>query len=101
LQIVLFMRTFIFSAHDGARLMKADLEHDHYQAGALHGPQEDPKHLWQTVTVGSHSLLLYALCHYQPVQVVWAIEQQAADMSKNVTATSSLNKFVKAWCDNS
>ncbi|DBA78504.1 TPA: hypothetical protein ACH3X2_007992 [Trebouxia sp. C0005] len=48
--IVLFMRTFIFSAHDGARLMKADLEHDHYQAGALHGPQEDPKHLWQTVT---------------------------------------------------
>jgi len=68
------MRTFIFSAHDGARLMKADLEHDHYQAGALHGPQEDPKHLWQTVTVGSHSLLLYAFCHYQPVQVVWAIE---------------------------
>ncbi|KAL0038895.1 hypothetical protein WJX77_000929 [Trebouxia sp. C0004] len=48
--IVLFMRTFIFSAHDGARLMKADLEHDHYQAAALHGPQEDPKHLWQTVT---------------------------------------------------
>lgn len=48
--IVLFMRTFIFSAHEGARLMKADLEHDHYQAGALHGPQEDPEHLWQTVT---------------------------------------------------
>lgn len=54
--------------------MKADLEHDHYQAAALHPPQEDPKHLWQTVTVGSHSLLLYALCHYQPVQVAWAIE---------------------------
>jgi hypothetical protein len=82
LQIVLFMRTFIFSAHDGARLMKADLEHDHYQAGALHGPQEDPKHLWQTVTVGSQLLLLYVFCHYQAWQVAWATKQQGAEMSQ-------------------
>ncbi len=70
--------------------MKADLEHDHYQAGALHGPQEDPKHLWQTVTVGNQSLLLYVSFHYQPRQVAWATKQQAADMLKNVTAMSSL-----------
>ena len=69
------MHTFIFSAHDGARLMKADLEHDHYQAGALHGPQEDPEHLWQTVTVGSQPLLLCVFCQYQLGQVAWATKQ--------------------------
>jgi len=51
LQIVLFMQTFIFNAHDGARLMKANLEHDDYQAGSVSSPQEDPKQLWQAVTV--------------------------------------------------
>ena len=70
--------------------MKADLEHDHYQAGALHGPQEDPKHLWQAVTVGSQSLLLYVFWHYQLGQVARATKQQAADVSKYVTAMSSL-----------
>ena len=57
--------------------MKADLEHDHYQAGALHGPQEDPKHLSQTVTVGSPFLLLCVFCHCQPGHVAWATKHDA------------------------
>lgn len=48
--IVLFMQTFIFSAHDAARLMKANLEHDHYQAGSVSSSLEDSKQLWQAVT---------------------------------------------------
>lgn len=51
LQVLLFMRTFIFSAHDAARLMKANLEYDHYEAAPASSPQEDPKQLWQAVTV--------------------------------------------------
>ena len=53
MQITLFMRTFIFSAHEGARLMKANLEHDHYQAGAVVSPHDDPKQFWQAVTVSA------------------------------------------------
>ncbi|KAL3162112.1 hypothetical protein ABBQ32_009825 [Trebouxia sp. C0010 RCD-2024] len=48
--VLLFMRTFIFSAHDAARLMKANLEYDHYEAAPASSPQEDPKQLWQAVT---------------------------------------------------
>lgn len=54
---MLFMRTFIFNAHDAARLMKANLEHDHYQAASVATVQEDLKQLWQGVTV-SHPCLL-------------------------------------------
>ena len=57
LQIALFMRTFIFSAHEGARLMKANLEHDHYQAGAMISSHDDPKRFWQSVTVSVTSCL--------------------------------------------
>ena len=57
LQVMLFMRTFIFNAHDAARLMKANLEHDHYQAASVANVQEDPKQLWQGVMV-SHQCLL-------------------------------------------
>ena len=52
LQVLLFMRTFIYSAHDAARLMKANLEHDHYKAAPASGAYEDPKQLWQGITVG-------------------------------------------------
>ena len=47
------MQTFIFSAHDAARLMKANLEHDHYQAGSVSSSLEDSKQLWQAVTVSA------------------------------------------------
>lgn len=30
--------------------MKANLEHDHYQAGAVVSPHDDPKQFWQAVT---------------------------------------------------
>ena len=50
------MRTFIYSAHDAARLMKANLEHDHYEAAPASSAHEDPKQLWQGITVGSPPL---------------------------------------------
>ena len=38
--------------------MKANLEHDHYQAGAVISSHDDPKRFWQSVTV----TLLPGLC---------------------------------------
>ena len=64
------MRTFIFSAHEGARLMKANLEHDHYQAGAACSPQEDPKHQWQAVTVG-YSSCCWAFYQHGSPKAAW------------------------------
>lgn len=53
LQVLLFMHTFIYSAHDAARLMKANLEHDHYEAAPASSAHADPKQLWQGITVSS------------------------------------------------
>ena len=52
LQVLLFTHTFIYSAHDAARLMKANLEHDHYEAAPASSAYEEPKQLWQGITVG-------------------------------------------------
>ena len=58
LQVLLFMHTFLYSAHDAARLMKANLEHDHYEAAPASSAHADPKQLWQGITVSSTLLPL-------------------------------------------
>ena len=86
---MLFMRTFIFNAHDAARLMKANLEHDHYQAASVATVQEDPKQLWQGVTV-SHPCLLKLLSRqtmmhcFVHCQHVWAQSQSLANAANMV-----------------
>lgn len=62
------MCTFIFSAHDAARLMKANLDHDHYEAAS--SAHEDPKQLWQGVTVNSSPLFNTAL----GIACVWMLQ---------------------------